>query len=206
MDPLLSFAGVAALVILTPGPDLVLVTRNVLTGGRRAGLLTALGIAAGSATWALTAAIGIAALLAASPQLLSVIRWLGAGYLAWIGVRALLGRDGTGGNVTTTGDRPAGRPLMNPFRVGMISNLLHPGQAVFYTSMVPQFIDATRDATPQALGYGAVFAAIALAWFTTYALVASGLGLGTWQRLAPILTHITGVILIGFAARLAFRL
>ncbi len=203
MDGLLPFAGVAALIILMPGPDLVLVTRSVLAGGRRAGVLTALGIATGSATWALAAAFGIAALISGSPDLLGLIRWLGAGYLAWIGLRALLApaavsRQSDAGELFK-------RPSTNPFRVGMISNLLHPGQAVFYTSMMPQFIDPARPATIQALTLGAIFAAIALTWFTAYATVASSLRLGAWERFDRVLSRVTGVVLIGFAVRLALR-
>ncbi|MGK2851673.1 MAG: LysE family translocator [Candidatus Limnocylindrales bacterium] len=204
MDGLFAFAGVAALIIVTPGPDLVLVTRSILAGGRRAGLLTALGIATGSATWALGAAVGIAALLDASPALLGVIRWVGAGYLAWVGLGALLARDA--GTLTGDGNaEPAHRTSTNPFRIGMISNLLHPGQIVFYTSMLPQFIDPARDATPQALVLGAIFAVLALTWFTTYAILAAGLRLWAWERFAPALTRVTGVVLVGLAVRLALR-
>ncbi len=208
MDQLVAFAAVAALVILLPGPDLVLVTRSVLAGGRRAGLLTALGIATGSATWALAAAVGLAALLAAAPDLLSLVRWLGAGYLAWLGARSLLG---PGRAPTEAGDEsPSGqrrhRSWTGPYRIGIISNLLHPGQAVFYTSMLPQFIDPTRDPTPQALLLGGVFVCLALGWFSLYAVLAAVVPLARWDAVGPVLQRVTGVVLVGFALRLALRL
>jgi len=205
MDSLLPFAGLAALIVLSPGPDLALVTRSLLAGGRRAGLLTALGIGAGATTWALVAAAGLATLLSTSPHLLDIIRWLGAGYLAWIGVRALLTRPRSPAALEGAVEPQPGRSFA-AFRIGLISNLLHPGQVVFYTSMLPQFIDPDGDATLQALTLGGVFALIVVTWFSGYALVASRLPLERWDRITPILTRVTGVVLIGFAVRLAARL
>lgn len=207
MDQLVAFAAVAALVILLPGPDLVLVTRSVLAGGRRAGLLTALGIATGSATWALAAAAGLAALLAAAPDLLSLVRWLGAGYLAWLGLRSILGPPEALRTTPQAVLDPGGhRSWTAPLRIGIISNLLHPGQAVFYTSMLPQFIDPARDPTGQALLLGGVFVALALGWFSLYALLAAIVPLARWGAVSPVLQRVTGVVLVGFALRLALRL
>ncbi|MDQ3554641.1 MAG: LysE family translocator [Chloroflexota bacterium] len=205
METLLTFAGLALLIVVMPGPDFMLVTRSVLTGGRRAGVLAALGIAAGSAAWALAAAAGLATLLSASPDLLGAIRWLGAGYLAWIGIRAITAP-------APVMDRGSTRlPLRRwswteHFRTGMISNLLHPGQVIFYTSMLPQFIDPAGDTTVQVLVLGAVFATIVLTWFATYAVLASTLRPRIWDRITPALSRITGVVLIGFAVRSAARL
>ncbi|MGI8658093.1 MAG: LysE family translocator [Candidatus Limnocylindria bacterium] len=202
MESILAFIGVSLLIIVAPGPDLMLVTRSVLAGGRRAGLLTALGIGTGSGTWALIAAAGLATLLATSPDLLGVIRWAGAGYLAWLGIRALLGRTSPPPDAASA----ARGTWRDPYRTGLVGNFLHPGQVVFYTSILPQFIDPTKGTTVQALGLGAIFALIALTWFSAYALVASAIRLRRWERAAPLLTRVTGVVLIGFAVRLAGRL
>jgi len=203
MDSIVAFIGVSVLIIVAPGPDLVLVTRSVLAGGRRAGLLTALGIGTGSATWALIAAGGLATVLAASPNLLSVIRWLGAIYLAWLGVRALIGPSD---DRTAAGERRGAYLRGGPYRTGLLGNLLHPGQVVFYTSILPQFIDPAGSTVVQAVGLGALFALIALAWFSTYAIVASALRLRRWERASPVLTRVTGIVLVAFAVRLAARL
>lgn len=204
MDTLLPFAGLAALIVVSPGPDLMLVSRSVLAGGRRAGLATAAGITTGTAVWAMAAAAGLATLLSASPDLLTIIRWLGAGYLAWIGVRALRGAGALASlaqGATTSDPSWAG-----PFRTGLISNLFHPGQIVFYTSMLPQFIEPSRDPTQQAIVLGVVFAAIVLSWFSTFTVLVSRLPMQRWEWAAPRLTRVTGVVLIGLAARLAARL
>lgn len=201
MDSLPAFAAVAVLLVVAPGPDFALVTGAVLGGGRRDGVLAALGIATGAAGWALAAVIGLAALLAAAPELLGGIRILGAAYLAWLGVRALLRPN----RPTTAAGRRAGS-WSSPYRAGMISNLFHPGQAVFYTSMLPQFIDPAADPTLQVMWLGAVFAAIVLGWFTLYALLASAVRIGRWRSASALLSRVTGLVLIGFAIRLAARL
>lgn len=204
METLLPFAAVALLIVVTPGPDMALVTRSVLSGGRRDALLTALGIGIGAAAWAAAAVIGLAALLSTAPELLAAIRWVGAGYLLWLGIRALLAPPTS--PPVTDGESPAsGRPSLEPFRIGLISNLLHPGQVVFYTSMLPQFIDPSAAPMPQVILLGALFATIVLAWFTAYALLASAIRIGRWPRLAPLLSRLTGLVLIGLAIRLAAR-
>jgi len=205
VDTLLPFAGVATLIVVSPGPDLMLVTRSVLAGGRHAGLLTAAGIALGSTMWAMAAVAGLATLLSASPDLLTIIRWLGAGYLAWIGVRTL--RSARTATIRAQGESMrVDQSWTGPFQTGLISNALHPGQIIFYTSILPQFIDPARDPTRQAIVLGAVFAAIVLTWFSTYAVLVSKLRMQLWNRLAPRLTLVAGAVLIGLAARLVVRL
>ena len=204
METVPGFVGFAALVVMSPGPDLMLVTRSVLGSGRRGGLLTALGVATGSAAWALAAAVGLVALLSASPEVLGLTRWLGAGYLAWIGLRAIMARAASDG-VGPASATPAGRSWVGPFRVGVFGNVLHPGQAVFYTSMLPQFVDPAQPAAPQLLLLGGLFVAIVLTWFSIYAVMAGGMRPGRWLRIAPILNRITGVVLIGFAVKLVTR-
>lgn len=204
METLLPFAAIALLIVVTPGPDMALVTRSVLSGGRHAGLLTALGIGLGAAAWAVAAVVGLAALLSAAPQVLTLIRWIGAAYLLWLGIRAVLASRTPA--PTMHGEPPvAGRPWSGPLRIGLISNLLHPGQVVFYTSMLPQFIDPAAEPIPQVILLGALFVSIVLAWFTAYALLASAIRIGRWPRLAPLLSRVTGVVLIGLAIRLAAR-
>jgi threonine/homoserine/homoserine lactone efflux protein len=140
----------------------------------------------------------------AAPELLTLIRWFGAAYLLWLGIRALL-LPPVAVSVTDAGSPAMHRPWQGPLRIGFISNLLHPGQVVFYTSMLPQFIDPAADPTAQVIVLGAVFVAMVLSWFTAYALVASAIRIGRWRRLTPLLTRVTGVVLIGFAIRVAAR-
>ena len=86
---LLAFVGISALVITTPGPDTAMTIRNALLGGRSAGLSTALGVSTGLAIWALATSAGLAALLIASEPLFLAVKYVGAGYLVWLGVQSL---------------------------------------------------------------------------------------------------------------------
>jgi threonine/homoserine/homoserine lactone efflux protein len=85
--PLLAFLGISALVIMTPGPDTAITIRNTLTGGRAGGLATALGVATGQAIWALATSAGVVALLVASEPLFLAVKYAGAAYLVWLGLR-----------------------------------------------------------------------------------------------------------------------
>jgi threonine/homoserine/homoserine lactone efflux protein len=196
---LLPFAGTAALIVMSPGPDLPLVLRSVLAGGRRAALLTGFGIATGSGIWALGVILGLAAVFSASPGILTVIRWFGAAYLAWLGLRTLVLSDRAVPEPPMA-SRP--RAVGTPFRMGLVGNLLHPGQVVFYTSMLPQFIDPTANPTRQGLILGTIFVAIVLAWFSTVAFLASAIRRRRWGRIGTSVTRIAAILLIAFAVRL----
>ena len=87
----MAFLGVSAVVIMTPGPDTAVTVRNTLLGGRLAGILTALGISAGQAIWALATSFGVVALLVASEFLFQAVKYAGAAYLIWLGLHALIG-------------------------------------------------------------------------------------------------------------------
>src|SRR5215469_5062002 len=91
IHPMWPFLAVSLLVIVTPGPDTALTVRNTLLGGRRGGCLTAAGVAAGQAIWALATSAGLVALLVASAPVFEAVKWLGAAYLVWLGVHALWG-------------------------------------------------------------------------------------------------------------------
>src|SRR5919106_2040817 len=131
---LAAFLAVAAIVIVTPGQDTVLTIRNTLSGGRRDGALTALGVSAGQAVWTLAASAGVAAVIAASEPAFLALRLAGAAYLVYLGLQSLRSAlRGTRHEVRMLRGRPA------PFRQGLLSNLGNPKMAVFFTSLLPQF-------------------------------------------------------------------
>jgi threonine/homoserine/homoserine lactone efflux protein len=132
----LAYTLVAAVLVITPGPDMALVTRNALAQGRRSAVLTALGVEVGLLVWTAASVLGLAAVLAASAVAFSVVKLAGAAYLLYLGVRSLLAlRDKPTG-------APAGvpselKPAGSAFRQGVLSNLLNPKIAVFFTSIIP---------------------------------------------------------------------
>ncbi len=206
---LLGFALAATLVILAPGPDFMLVMRNTVRGGRRAGWVTGCGTLSGLTVWALAAALGLSALLRVSHIAYDVLRFCGAAYLIWLGVTSLVSfrRKGTGGtkpavDVAALGQAPSrpGRAYLN----GMLSNLLNPKISVFFMAFLPAFVPAGASAPRFSLVLGAWFIAETGLWLAVVAWLADR-GV-RWLRRPTVqrwLERITGIVLIGFGVRLA---
>jgi threonine/homoserine/homoserine lactone efflux protein len=162
---LLAFLAVAAAIICTPGQDTALTIRNVLSGGRRSGVATALGVALGQAVWTLATAIGVAAAIAASQSVYTVIKVAGAVYLIFLGIQSLWHafRSGSGFHVAPRGGVTPRRGL----RQGVVSNLANPKMAAFFTSLLPQFASSFVGL----LALGLLFCSLTFLWLTTYSIV-----------------------------------
>jgi threonine/homoserine/homoserine lactone efflux protein len=207
--PLLAFLGIAALVIVTPGPDTALTIRNTLEGGRPGGVGTALGVAAGQAVWTLATSAGIAALLVASSSALATLRLVGAVYLGWLGVSALRSawRDrGEARGTVFPGHGGPSRSTWTAFRQGLVSNLANPKMAVFFTSLLPQFAPAGHASFTRLLGLGLVFCVMTLGWLTLYAAVVARAGDVLRRHGARrAIVAVTGLALLGLGAGLALE-
>ena len=197
---LLPFLLVSAVVVVTPGVDMALVTKNALLHGRSAAQATAVGINLGILVWTIAAALGLAALIATSAAAFTLIKLAGAVYLIYLGVQALRGRGDAG-----LGARAApGRG--SAFRQGLASNLLNPKIAVFFTSLLPQFVDADQAGPRELLLLGAVFNLMGLVWLLGYAaLAARGRELLRRPRVRRALDRMIGVTLVALGVRLAFE-
>jgi threonine/homoserine/homoserine lactone efflux protein len=167
---LLAFVSVSLVVIVTPGQDTALTIRNVLLGGRRAGVATAVGVAAGQAIWALATGVGLAALIVASEPVFVAIKLAGAGYLVYLGARSLMSA-WRGGENTPVPVAGGGRTVAPAFRQGLLSNLGNPKMAVFFTSLLPQFAASGDGSLASLLALGLAFCAMTLAWLCAYSLV-----------------------------------
>jgi RhtB (resistance to homoserine/threonine) family protein len=202
---LLVFIGVAAIVIIIPGPDTAVVTKNVLVHGRRAGLGTSLGVSAGLSIWTIAAAVGVASLVRASEVAFTVLKLAGALYLVWLGIQALR----AAGRQLTDDDpsRPAGRPVMGAgggFRQGVLSDLANPKIGIFFTSLLPQFVSAGHAVLIPFLILGAIFVGMTVLWLLAYTLVAARAAQTLMRpRVRAALDRFTGVVLIGLGLRLA---
>jgi RhtB (resistance to homoserine/threonine) family protein len=201
-EPLLVFVGVAAVVIIMPGPDTALVTKNALLHGRRAALCTTLGIAGGLAIWTVASALGVASLVRASATAFDALKLIGAGYLIWLGVQALraAGRRSAGAGVQDDASAFRGR---DGFRQGVVGNLSNPKIAAFFTSLLPQFIGTGRSLLVGCLALGGVFVLMTIAWLGAYALAAARAS--AWlrrPRVKAAMDRVTGLVLIGFGLRL----
>ena len=194
MTHLVAFLGVSLLVIVTPGQDTALTIRNTLLGGRRAGVRTAAGVAAGQATWTLAASAGVVALLRASEPAFTTVRLVGAAYLVYLGLQTLLRR---GRVEPRAGDGGSSRRAL---RQGLLSNLGNPKMAVFFTSLLPQF--GSSFAALVALGLG--FCSLTFLWLSGYAWAVARAGdVLRRPRIRRALDRVTGVVLVAFGLRLA---
>ena len=190
MEAFAAFLGISALVIVTPGPDTALTIRNSLMGGRRAGVWTACGVASGQACWTLAASVGVAALLVASEPAFLALKYAGAAYLVWLGIRTMLG---TRPHTVAGGKR-------SPFREGIVSNLANPKMAVFFTSLLPQF--AGDAVFLGSLAFGLVFCAMTFAWLSLYAVAVTRAS-RVLARVRRALDAVTGAVLIALGLRVA---
>jgi threonine/homoserine/homoserine lactone efflux protein len=200
---LLPFIAVAAVVIAAPGPDMALVGRNALVGGRRIAFCTSLGVALGLTVWSLAASVGVAALLQRSEPAFTAVRICGAAYLVWLGVQALRAAwTGHSAGPAATGGVRRG-DSRQALRQGLLSNLSNPKIAVFFTSFLPQF--ATGGASFAALlGLGLVFCAMTLLWLGLYGtLVARAGDMLRRPRVRRALEAVTGMFLVAFGVRVA---
>jgi threonine/homoserine/homoserine lactone efflux protein len=202
----LVFLGIAAVVIVTPGQDTALTIRNVLRGGRRSGVFTALGVAMGQGVWSIAASAGVTALLIASKPAFVAIKLAGAAYLIVIGAQALRSALRHDGGRSRTSERGAARSITphTALRQGLISNLGNPKMAVFFTSLLPQFAPAGRSSFLVLLLLGLVFCTLTCTWLTGYAFAVAIAGdLLRRPRVRRVLDGITGITLVGFGVRLA---
>ena len=191
---LAAFVGISIVVIVTPGQDTALTIRNSLLGGRRAGVLTAAGVAAGQAVWALATSVGIAALIVAFEPAFVALKLAGAAFLVYLGAHALL-RAVRGESAEA---RAGGRQA--PFRQGVISNLGNPKMAVFFTSLLPQF----GDSFAALLALGLVFCSMTFVWLTAYAFAVAKAG--DFLRRPAIrraFDAVLGAVLVALGIRLA---
>ncbi len=206
MTSFLAFLGVSALVICTPGPDTALTIRNTLLGGRQAGLFTALGISAGQTIWALATSVGLVALLIASEPVFLALKYAGAAYLVWLGLHALWGAIFARAEATTE-DRPAARQRLRPasaVRQGLISNLANPKMAMFFSSLLPQFVSAGETTIGTLFLLGVIFSALTFAWLALYAAVVARVGdVLRRGRVRRVIEGTMGAVLVALGVRLA---
>ena len=204
-EAFVAFIGISAVVIVTPGQDTALTIRNTLAGGRPAGVATALGVAAGQASWTLAASLGLTAILVASEPAFAALRLFGAAYLVYLGAHSLWLAIRPGPAVPP-GVAPAGHALSprRALRDGVLSNLGNPKMAVFFSSLLPQFVVPGPGAGTAMLGLGLVFVTMTLGWLSGYAvLVARAGNVLRRPRVRRAIDAVMGTILVAFGARLA---
>ncbi len=161
------FVAAALALLLVPGPAVFYVVARGVEGGRVAGLVSCLGIEVGTLAHAAFAAVGLSALLTSSATAFAVVKWLGAAYLIWLGLKRLFGRDE---EYAPGAVEP--EPLSRLFSQGVIVQVSNPKVALFFLAFLPQFVDPSHgDAWTQILVLGATLAALGLLTDGLYALL-----------------------------------
>ena len=193
--PMLTAFLLASLVLaVTPGPGVVYIVTRTLAQGRAAGLASVAGVAVGNLGNAIGAAVGLAALLAMSSLAFTLVKFAGAAYLVWLGLKALRAPAPHAGAVASATPQ-AGRI----FREAVVVALLNPKTALFFVAFLPQFMVPGRSALAQSVLLGTAFVAIAAATDTAYVMAASiaAPALGRLRSGARIGRWVTGCTFIG---------
>jgi threonine/homoserine/homoserine lactone efflux protein len=181
--PLLTAFCLASVALaVTPGPGVLYIVTRTLAQGRAAGLASVAGVALGNLGNAVGAAVGLAALFAVSSLAFSVVKYAGAAYLVYLGLKALRRTDPEGSTGTAA---PAATSRRRIFRDGFVVALLNPKTAIFFAAFLPQFMSPQASALSQSVGLGAIFVLIAAVTDSAYALAAGAV--------APVLARSRGV-------------
>ena len=215
LHTLLLFIAAGLLLNLTPGPDVLFVSAHAMRAGASAGVVAALGIAAGCLVHVGAATLGVSALLAASSTAFALLKWLGAVYLVWVGVqmlRAAWNRNAINSVADRADSIPASGPLITKtsmrtvFRRGFLTNVLNPKVALFFLAFVPQFIaPGTAHTGGVFLLLGLIFTANGLLVSVGWALAAAWLAgrAGTLARITRWMDGCAGAVFITFGIKLA---
>ncbi|MEU1753515.1 LysE family translocator [Micromonospora matsumotoense] len=198
----LGIALVALGLVLTPGPNMVYLVSRSVSQGRRAGLVSLLGVAAGFGVYLAAAVAGIATVFVLVPALYTAVKLAGAGYLLWLAWRTW--RPG-GRSAFTPQALPVDRPR-RLFAMGLLTNLLNPKIAILYVSLLPQFVDPARgDVAVQSLLLGGTQIIVALAVNTLIVLTAGSVSAFLVRRpgWARAQRWVTGSVLAALAVRIA---
>jgi len=174
---LIAFSAAALVLFIVPGPAVLYIVTRSVAQGRRAGLVSVAGIHTGSLVHIAAAVAGLTTLLATSAVAFRAVKWAGAAYLIYLGIRAFLDREDE-----DAGPEPSAIPMRKVFTQGFVVTLLNPKVAVFFLAFVPQFVDAGAGTAGQILVLGGVFLVIGIVLDSLYALVSGSLGDRLHQR------------------------
>jgi threonine/homoserine/homoserine lactone efflux protein len=196
---LIAFVAAASLLTITPGLDTAIVLRTAALEGPRRAAMAALGVVCGCLAWGAGVALGLGVLLAASSLAYTVLKWAGAAYLAWLGVKLML-------RPRSQFDLAAGAAPNSGgwWRRGFLTNLLNPKVGVFYVSFLPQFVPPHVAAGPLIFLLAAIHGVLGALWFA--ALIAATSPLKRWLQHGAVvrwLDRVTGAVFVGFGLRLA---
>lgn len=196
MSDYLNFLFLVILLILVPGPDYILITKNTLSSKKKAGFQTIFGTCTALIIHTLFATIGLSALLVKSAVLFSIVKYLGAIYLIYLGIKSLLTKN-------TDTKNTKNNELANPFLQGLLTNLLNPKVAIFFLTFLPQFVAQSDTSWFYFALLGATYAVATFILFGLYVLFLDKIrGIMESDRTKKIINKVSGVVLLLFGLKL----
>ncbi len=206
MDSLLTYISIAAMMVVIPGADTMLLVKNTLSYGRKAGRYTVLGMATGLTFWTLIAILGLSVVIAKSVILFSTIKYLGAAYLIYLGIKSFFAKSMfTLEEIQAQANTPSNssnRHHKESFMQALLSNVLNPKTVLVYITIMPQFIDLNRNVDQQLIMLAAILTLLAVAWFLTLVYVIDYAK--RWlnnSKFQKVFQKSTGLILVGFGVK-----
>lgn len=211
MENLLMYILITLMMVMLPGVDFILVTKNTLAHGTKAGQFTTLGIALGLTIWTLVAVLGLGVIVAQSIILFTMIKYLGAAYLIFIGIKSFKSR-----NICCIGENNSEyeieanilplRQYKAFFLQGFLSDFLNPKTVIVYMTLMPQFIDTHQNVNSQLIMLAGILIFEAILWFLIVVHILQYIR--TWFKRPKVqntFNKVTGIMLVSLAIKLAFE-
>lgn len=200
----LTFTIVASLLVISPGPNGVLVAKTVPTSGRAAGLANVAGFVTAFYLHGTLSILGISILLVQSAVAFTIVKYIGAAYLCWIGIKALIAAYRGGETIVEVAPAKRRRTLLKAFTEGFVTNALNPKVSMFYLAAFPQFISVGETSAISSFALVFIHSVINAVWFAAMIFLLAGLtaaargsGFQRWLK------GVTGAVFIGFGVKLA---
>ncbi|WP_264741164.1 homoserine/threonine efflux transporter [Cytobacillus firmus] len=206
MDSLLTYISIAAMMVVIPGADTMLLVKNTLSYGPKAGRYTVLGMAAGLSFWTLIAILGLSVVIAKSVILFSTIKYLGAAYLIYLGIKSFFAKSLFSlEEIQAQANAPAASSIRHnkeSFMQALLSNILNPKTVLVYITVMPQFIDLNGNVNQQLIVLASILTLLAVLWFLTLVYVIDYAK--KWlnnSKFQKVFQKSTGLILVGFGVK-----
>ncbi|MEH7086762.1 homoserine/threonine efflux transporter [Neobacillus drentensis] len=206
MDSLLTYISIAAMMVVIPGADTMLLVKNTLSYGPKAGRYTVLGMATGLSFWTLIAILGLSVVIAKSVILFSTIKYLGAAYLIYLGIKSFFAKSVFSlEEIKAQANAPtnsSSRHIKESFMQALLSNVLNPKTVLVYITIMPQFIDLNGNVNQQLIVLASILTLLAVLWFLTLVYVIDYAK--KWlnnSKFQKVFQKSTGLMLVGFGVK-----
>ncbi|MFX3634790.1 MAG: homoserine/threonine efflux transporter [Candidatus Pristimantibacillus sp.] len=207
MDNLIAYILMALMMSMLPGTDTVLIMKNTLSHGAKAGRYTILGMATGLTFWTIIVVLGLSVVIAQSVFLFNTIKYLGAAYLFYLGIRAFftkstLSMEAVQADSLSSNEKLSHHPYKESYLQGVISNIFNPKTVMVYITFMPQFIDLNGNANQQLIALGLILTLIAVGWFLIVVYLLNQVK--KWFKkpeFQKAFQKTTGVMLVGFGVK-----